>query len=446
MNHPSNHIFEQTPETMEAWCQSKNWPRYRAAQILEWIYQKGVINPALMSNLSKYDRQVLASSFTYLSGRVIRHQVATDQTQKLLVQWADGAPRTPITDPLEGTLARVETGADGIPASDLEDPDEAPVTSARRRGPSEDTPIDPAPMSGMASLSLPVLNNATGEAGDDPLDSARQTECVMIPSDDRRTACISSQVGCPVGCRFCASGLGGLDSNLSAGRILEQVWRLGRLLGGDRVSNIVFMGMGEPLANLGNVVAAIRTLTSLWAFGISARKITVSTVGLPQAIRKLSQQLDLPVTLALSLHAPNDTIRRQLIPWANYTTIEELLSACREWFDKTGREITLEYTLLRGVNDRPEHATELAQIARTLRANINLIRYNEVSGLPFQRPLSDDVLEFQRLLKARHINTHIRASRGRDIAAACGQLRHEHAAASAPPAVASASPAQAPPA
>ena len=230
-----------------------------------------------------------------------------------------------------------------------------------------------------------------------------------------------------MGCRFCASGIGGLDGNLSAGRIVEQVWRLCRLPDVRRITNVVFMGMGEPLSNLGAVVPAIRTITSLWALGISARKVTVSTVGLPKAIEKLGEQLDLPVTLALSLHAPNDEIRRRLIPWAEYTTIQELLAACQKWFERTGREITLEYTLLKGVNDRPEHAEQLALIAKDLRANINLIRYNEVRGMPFERPSSADVVMFQNILRGRFINTHIRASRGRDIAAACGQLRHEKA-------------------
>jgi 23S rRNA (adenine2503-C2)-methyltransferase len=188
------------------------------------------------------------------------------------------------------------------------------------------------------------------------------------------------------------------------------------------------MGMGEPLSNLSAVVPAIKSLTALWGLGISARKITVSTVGLPKAIEKLAEQLDLPVTLALSLHAPNDDIRRKLIPWAEYTTIKDLLAACQRWFDKTGREITLEYTLLHGVNDAPSHALELAQVAKTLRANVNLIRYNEVHGVPFQRPRSQDVLAFQQILRDRFINVHIRASRGRDIAAACGQLRHERRA------------------
>lgn len=272
----------------------------------------------------------------------------------------------------------------------------------------------------------------------------------------RRTACISSQVGCPVGCRFCASGLGGLDGNLSAGRIVEQVWRLNSLLSSSdssaslstpsggaagtaasshssapssppRISHVVFMGMGEPLANLPSVIHAVRTLAAPWGMAISARRITISTVGLPRAIEKLAEQLDLPVTLALSLHAPNDDLRRRLIPWAEYTTIADLLAACRVWFEKTGREITLEYILLGGVNDRPEHAAQLAGVARSLRANVNLIRYNEVAGLDFRRPRTDDVRDFQRILRARGVNTHIRRSRGRDIAAACGQLRHEAA-------------------
>ncbi len=194
---------------------------------------------------------------------------------------------------------------------------------------------------------------------------------------------------------------------------------------GNRITNVVFMGMGEPLANFANVKRAVETLTAPWGMGISARKITISTVGLPQAIERLAEQLDLPVTLALSLHAPNDAIRRELIPWSNYTTIDELVSACDKWFRKTGREITLEYILLGGVNDRPEHAEELSRVARRLRSNVNLIRYNEVRGLPFRRPETRDVRGFQEVLRSRGVNAHIRASRGRDIEAACGQLRHE---------------------
>ncbi len=262
---------------------------------------------------------------------------------------------------------------------------------------------------------LPVVGNST-----------KRVECVMIPNPGRKTACVSSQIGCPVGCRFCASGLGGVEGNLSRGRIVEQVYRLGRMPGVERISHVVFMGMGEPLANFANVTDAIRTLNAEWGMGISARRITVSTVGLPAAIRKLVG-FEIPVTLALSLHAPNDELRRQIIPWAEYATIDELLDACDEYFRATGREITLEYILLGGFNDQVEHARELAGVAKSLRANVNLIRYNEVKGLPFSRPSTEDVRQFQEELRSRRVNVHIRASRGRDIAAACGQLRHEKA-------------------
>jgi 23S rRNA (adenine2503-C2)-methyltransferase len=331
---------------------------------------------------------------TFLSGEVMAHQLATDGTQKVLVQWSRESD--------EATQRRSDEVEAGNSSAD--------------------------PLAGTLATSLPVLN-AAGTAIDYAAgDPTRQTECVMIPTEGRATACISSQVGCPVGCRFCASGLGGLDGNLSAGRIVEQVWRLARLDGVSRISNVVFMGMGEPLANFRAVTHAVRTMAAPWGLGISARKITISTVGLPKAIEKLASELDLPVTLALSLHAPNDDLRRQLIPWAEYTTIDDLLAACDAWFVKTGREITLEYILLRGVNDRPEHARELAQVARRLRANVNLIRYNEVKGMPYERPSTDDVRRFQSILRESRLNTHIRRSRGRDIAAACGQLRHEAAA------------------
>jgi 23S rRNA (adenine2503-C2)-methyltransferase len=354
------HIFDSNPTTLAEHCSQHGMPPFVAAQLLDWVYQKNVLDPAVMTNISAANRGKLAETIVFESGRIVRHQIATDGTQKLLIDWSQATP----------------TAGDSA---------------------------------------LPQLT----------VDPNKQTECVLIPTEQRETACISSQIGCPVGCKFCASGIGGLDGNLRAGQIVEQVHRLGRLEGVGRVSNVVFMGMGEPLANFQNVTHAIRTLNASWGMGISARKITVSTVGLPAAIRKLVD-FEIPVTLALSLHAPNDELRRQLIPWANYATIDELLSACDEYFQKTGREITLEYLLLRGVNDRPQHAQELAGLAKKLRANVNLIRYNEVKGLPFDRPTTQDVLAFQQILRRERINAHLRASRGRDIAAACGQLRHEH--------------------
>lgn len=251
-------------------------------------------------------------------------------------------------------------------------------------------------------------------------DGSKRTEAVMIPAKGRRTACVSSQVGCPVGCTFCASGIGGLEGNLAVGQIIEQVISLDA----KEITNIVFMGMGEPLANYDAVTRAIRIINAPWGLGIGARRITVSTVGLPVAIERLST-FEIPVTLALSLHAPNDDLRKELIPWAKFATIEEILNACNTYFEATGREITLEYLLLHGVNDRVSHAKELAVLCKTLRCNVNLIRYNEVSGLPFVRPETKQVHRFQEALSKANVNSHIRASRGRDISAACGQLRRE---------------------
>lgn len=250
------------------------------------------------------------------------------------------------------------------------------------------------------------------------------SECVMMPSGDRSTACISSQVGCPVGCRFCASGLDGLQRNLTAGEIVEQTLRAKSEASntGGRLTRLVFMGLGEPLANYREVLAAVRLINAPWGLNIGARKITISTVGLPKPIRRLADE-GLQLNLALSLHAPNESLRRALIPWAERIPIAELARACRYYFDRTGREITLEYTLLHGTNDLAEHARELAGLARTLRCHVNLIRYNPVASLPYRRPPSESAHAFQRALRAHGVNSHIRVSRGLDIDAACGQLR-----------------------
>ena len=253
---------------------------------------------------------------------------------------------------------------------------------------------------------------------------AKNAEAVMIPDGDRRTACVSSQVGCPVGCKFCASGVNGVQGNLTSGQIVEQVFVLNRLLAprGERITNIVFMGMGEPMANYTAVMDAVRILHEPNGFNIGARRITISTVGVPSKIRALAEE-GLPINLALSLHAPTEPLRRELIPWAEHFDLDAILDACRYYFEKTGREITLEYILLAGVNDRPEQARQLARLSKTLRANVNLIRYNEVAGLPYGRPQAHDVVEFQRILRDANVNAHVRKSRGRDIDAACGQLR-----------------------
>jgi len=258
-------------------------------------------------------------------------------------------------------------------------------------------------------------------------------ETVMIPTrpgeaaHDRRTACISTQVGCPIGCTFCASGLGGLTRDLTAGEIVEQVLWWDRILGEDaaagrHITHVVLMGMGEPLANYDATVQACRILIDPERGGLSGRHLTLSTVGLPSQIRRLAGE-GIPLTLAISLHAPNDVLRRKLIPAARGVTIDELIDAAGEYFARTGRELTLEYVLLAGVNDTDPCADELAAVARRIRCNVNLIRYNEVAGLPYHRPSEQAVRRFRDRLRDAGVNVQIRVSRGRDADAACGQLR-----------------------
>lgn len=259
-------------------------------------------------------------------------------------------------------------------------------------------------------------------------DGAR-VESVLMRYPDRVTVCISSQAGCGMACPFCATGQAGLTRNLSTAEIVEQVMAAARSLGGAaRVSNVVFMGMGEPLANYGALLRALRRLTDPApdGLGLSARGITVSTVGLVPAIDRLAGE-GLPVTLALSLHAPDDALRRELIPWGKGVPIAELIGACEYYFERTGREITLEYVLLDGVNMAREHARGLARIARRLRANVNLLRYNPVAGAPYERPTAEAAFAFQAELRAVGVNAHVRTSRGKDAAAACGQLRRANA-------------------
>jgi len=338
-------IFDQTHDSLTALFAQWSEPRYRVAQLLQWVYAGGATSYDEMSNLPKALRERLGAECPLYESQIAQHQESSDGTVKLLLRWVDGAT----------------------------------------------------------------------------------SECVLIPDGDRRTACISTQVGCPVGCVFCASGLGGLQRQLSAGQIVEQAMRVRHLCEPSaRLSNVVFMGLGEPLANYAATVQAVRTINAEWGMGIGARKITVSTVGLPGPMRRLADE-QLQITLALSLHAPTDDLRKQIIPWAEGITIDALVAAAQYYFDRTGREITLEYILLGGLNDAAVHAAELAAVARRMRSNVNLIAYNAVAGLPYERPSGAAVAEFLLVLRDRGVNTHVRRSRGLDIDAACGQLRRREA-------------------
>ena len=250
------------------------------------------------------------------------------------------------------------------------------------------------------------------------------TETVLMQYHDRNTVCISTQSGCPVKCTFCASGIHGLTRSLTCGEIIEQVLIAADMLGDDkRLSNIVIMGMGEPFANYENTIFAIQTLNADWGMNIGARHITVSTIGIPGKIVQFAA--DCPqVTLAVSLHAPNDKLRRELIPWAVRYELKDLMMAIDEYYELTHREVTIEYILLDGVNSLPKHAEQLAKLLRPYRCNVNLINYNAVSETGHKPAHDNAVTNFMDILKTRGINVHLRQSRGSDINAACGQLRN----------------------
>jgi len=249
-------------------------------------------------------------------------------------------------------------------------------------------------------------------------------ECVLLRDGPRRSICVSSQVGCAMGCVFCASGLDGVERNLSRGEILEQMLKLQHLLEADeRLSHIVMMGMGEPLANLPRVLAALSVAKdSELGLGISPRRITISTVGLPPAIDKLAAS-DAPYHLAISLHAPNDPLRNRLVPVNQSIGIQSILDAADRYFAKTKRRLTFEYVLLGGLNDSMQCARELVQLLRSRTAMLNVIPYNPVPGLPYETPTPSAILQFRKTLLDGGVNAMFRQRKGDEIQAACGQLR-----------------------
>jgi 23S rRNA (adenine2503-C2)-methyltransferase len=255
------------------------------------------------------------------------------------------------------------------------------------------------------------------------LADGQQIECVLLRDGARRTICISTQVGCAMGCVFCASGLAGVARNLTAGEIVEQTLLLDRLLPeGERLSHVVVMGMGEPLANVDNLLAALGEATSPTGLGISARRITISTVGLPPAIHRLAEQ-DCRYNLAVSLHAPDDQLRNELVKVNKNIGLPEILRAADHYFEASGRRLTFEYVLLDGVNDSPDHARRLAALLAGRAALVNVIPYNPVAELPYRTPSVAAVARFTDVLRTAGVNVQVRERKGDRIDAACGQLR-----------------------
>lgn len=323
---------------------------YRADQVMQWIYRRGVDDFDAMTNLGKGLRARLRQYFVIRPPELVTEQVSADGTRK----W----------------VLRLE----------------------RREGKPE------------AAI-----------------------ETVYIPETGRGTLCISSQAGCAMDCSFCSTAQGGFSRNMSTAEIVAQVWFAAKTLGGDFqnekvISNVVFMGMGEPLANYGNVLPALRILLDDFGFGLSKRRVTVSTSGLVPYIDRLAADVD--TALAISLHAPNDALRDQLVPLNRKYPIADLMAACRRYVDGKDRKthIVYEYVMLDGVNDQPEHARELARLLGGLPAKVNLIPFNPFPRARYQRSSPEAIQRFADILRTRHVMATTRKTRGDDIDAACGQL------------------------
>ncbi len=260
------------------------------------------------------------------------------------------------------------------------------------------------------------------------LEGGQEVESVWIPEKDRATLCVSSQVGCALECTFCSTAQQGFNRNLKVSEIIGQVWRVAKDIGlhGDStrrpITNVVMMGMGEPLLNLNNVVPAMELMMDDWAFGLSKRRVTLSTSGVVPALDLLKEKID--VALAISLHAPNNDLRDVLVPINKKYPIEEFLAACRRYIDgsKANKDVTIEYVMLQGVNDSTDHAHELVKVLKGTPSKINLIPFNPFPGNDYERSSNSRIDRFSKVLQAAGLTCIVRRTRGDDIDAACGQL------------------------
>lgn len=351
-------IHGETPESLGERLVEAGHPRYRAGQIFEWLYPRRAESPEAMTNLPANLRAWLAEHYDFSATEALGKKTASDVTQKLLQRLRDGSL-------IETVIIR-------------------------------------APMEGVGQ------------------------------DKSRRTICISTQVGCAYGCKFCASGLEGWKRDLSVGEIVSQLVQVCRIedqadptraaQGLASFDNIVVMGMGEPLANYDNLLAALRIVNAPWGFGFGARRVTISTSGVVPKILKLAEE-PLGFRLAISLHGATNEVRNQIMPVNRKFPLEELVPAARAFARKHGRMLTLEFILIEDINDSLEQARKLAVIARDLHAHVNLIPYNKVEGLPWVRPSLTRQDRFVKELRALGVTATLRREKGHDIDAACGQLR-----------------------
>ncbi|MBN2195600.1 MAG: 23S rRNA (adenine(2503)-C(2))-methyltransferase RlmN [Polyangiaceae bacterium] len=345
-------------------------PSYRGQQVFRWLHARGVFDPAAMTDLSRNLRGTLAGMDIEVPGRVASVHRSQDDTRKLLVELADGARIECVLIPM---------GRD--PNADEVDADAAVIDD---------------------------------EDGDDE---------VLVPSNRRTTLCVSTQYGCAMGCTFCASGKMGLGRGLDPAEIVQQVLLARRQLGaGEVLRNLVFMGMGEPLHHYDATARALRLLTHPDGLGFSPRRITVSTVGLVPGIRRLGEDFAGKVGLAVSIHAPDDATRERLVPINRRYPIAELMACLRAYPLPRRRRITVEYTLVAGVNDSAGQAQELIRLLRGIRVKVNLIPMNPIPGSPWGVPADARVAEFRDLLVRAGYSAFVRRRHGDDVAGACGQL------------------------
>ena len=351
-------IHGETPDTLGERLVAAGHPRYRAGQVFEWLYPRRAETPEAMTNLPAGLRSWLVEQYDFEATALVQRKASSDVTQKILQRLRDGSL-------IETVIIR-------------------------------------APMEGVGQ------------------------------EKSRRTICISTQVGCAYGCKFCASGLEGWKRDLSVGEIVSQLVQVCRIEdkadparaaeGLASFDNIVVMGMGEPLANYENLLAALRIVNAQWGFGFGARRVTISTSGVVPKILKLAEE-PLGFRLAISLHGATNEVRNQIMPVNKKFPLEELIPAAKAFARKHGRMLTLEFILIEDINDSLEQARKLAVIARELHAHVNLIPYNKVEGLPWVRPSLTRQDRFVKELRALGVTATLRREKGHDIDAACGQLR-----------------------
>jgi 23S rRNA (adenine2503-C2)-methyltransferase len=351
-------IHGETPDTLGERLVAAGHPRYRAGQVFEWLYPRRAETPEAMTNLPAGLRGWLVEQYDFEATALVQRKASSDVTQKILQRLRDGSL-------IETVIIR-------------------------------------APMEGVGQ------------------------------EKSRRTICISTQVGCAYGCKFCASGLEGWKRDLSVGEIVSQLVQVCRIEdkadparaaeGLASFDNIVVMGMGEPLANYENLLAALRIVNAQWGFGFGARRVTISTSGVVPKILKLAEE-PLGFRLAISLHGATNEVRNQIMPVNKKFPLEELIPAAKAFSRKHGRMLTLEFILIEDINDSLEQARKLAVIARELHAHVNLIPYNKVEGLPWVRPSLTRQDRFVKELRALGVTATLRREKGHDIDAACGQLR-----------------------